>query len=52
MITPEQLALHAAWLRGESGGQRLVLHDAVLRDAVLRDADLSNADLKIGRAHV
>ena len=61
MITPEQLALHAAWLRGESGGQRLALRDAdlrgadlrgvvlryaVLSGAYLRGADLRDADLR------
>jgi hypothetical protein len=50
MITPEQLSLHAAWVRGEPGGQRLVLRGAVLSgadlsDAVLRGADLSGAVL-------
>jgi uncharacterized protein YjbI with pentapeptide repeats len=45
MITPEQLSLHAAWVRGEPGGQRLVLRSADLRRADLRCAVLNGADL-------
>jgi len=56
-ITQEDLAKHAAWLRGELEGIRIAtvvganlrganLRDANLRDANLRDADLSCANLR------
>ncbi|HXE83432.1 MAG TPA: DUF5758 domain-containing protein [Gemmatimonadales bacterium] len=48
-MTPEQikdtLALHAKWLRGESGGARAHLRGAYLSGANLGDADLCSADL-------
>ena len=50
-ITQEDLAKHAAWLKNEPGGVRIVtvsnadLRDANLRGANLRDADLRYADL-------
>ena len=46
MITSEQLLLHAAWLRGEPGGKRLVLRDADLQDADLYGANLRGANLR------
>ena len=46
-ITQENLAKHAAWLRGKPDGVRVVtVSNADLRDADLRDADLRNADLR------
>jgi predicted TIM-barrel fold metal-dependent hydrolase len=45
MITSEDLRLHAALLRGEPNGQRLVMSGADLRGADLRGADLSGAVL-------
>jgi len=51
-ITPEDLAKHLAWLRGEEGGEQLsviwgaCLHGADLHGANLRDADLYGADLR------
>ncbi len=41
-ITQENLAKHAAWLRGKPDGVRVV----TVRNADLRDADLRNADLR------
>jgi len=46
MITDEQLELHAKWLCGRDGGQRLVLRGADLRNDNLRNADLRSADLQ------
>jgi Pentapeptide repeats (8 copies) len=45
VITTEQLELHAKWLRGDDGGQRLDLSGADLRNADLSGADLRNANL-------
>jgi len=45
VITTEQLELHAKWLRGDDGGQRLDLYGADLRGADLRGADLRDAYL-------
>ena len=46
-ITQENLAKHAAWLRGKPDGVRVVtVSNADLRNADLRDADLRNADLR------
>ena len=43
-ITQENLAKHAAWLRGKPDGVRVVtVSNADLRNADLRDADLSGA---------
>ena len=48
-MTPEQikdtLALHAKWLRGESGGARADLRSADMRSADLYGANLRSADL-------
>ena len=50
-ITPDDLAKHLAWLRGEEGGEQLsviwgaCLHGADLRGAELRGAELRGADL-------
>ena len=46
VITTEQLELHAKWLRGDDGGQRLDLYGADLRGADLRGADLRDANLR------
>ena len=51
-ITPEMLKAHKKWLRGQNGGQRLIvsfdadLSGADLRGANLRGANLSRADLR------
>ena len=46
-ITQEDLAKHAAWLRGKPDGVRVVtVSGADLRDANLSGADLSDADLR------
>jgi len=46
MITPEQLKLHAKWLRNEPDGVRLEARDANLIGASLRDAILIGANLR------
>jgi hypothetical protein len=45
MITPEQLDLHAKWLRNEDDGVRLCARDANLQGAYLAGANLQGADL-------
>jgi hypothetical protein len=45
-VTPEQLNLHAKWLRNEVGGKRLGLPGVDLRCANLRGADLGGANLQ------
>ena len=45
MNSQETLRLHAAWLRGEDGGQRANLSDANLLGADLSDANLLGANL-------
>ena len=42
----EILALHAKWLRDETGGERANLRSADLSGADLRSADLSGANLR------
>ena len=48
-LTPADLRLalieHGKWLRGEEGGERLVLYGADLRGANLYGADLAGSDL-------